>query len=313
MRRRLPPLNSLRAFEALGRHSKLAGAADELCITLGAVSRHISIIEAFVGVPLFERHRRGFSLTEQGAQYLRSVSQVFDVLDGATARLQARPSKPKLSVRVFTSFASEWLVPRLSSFLMDCPGIDLHLSSSVSSQGIDSEDVDVGIRRGPIGPNMDADKLYRAEYFPVCSPALLERGTGLRTSQDLRQYPLLNSELQSDNWRAWLDYAGMGDMDISKGLLFENGSLAFRAAREGLGVALGQRHYLVEDLIAGRLVAPFRQGIRRREPFYMVYPKSRANEPHILAFREWVLAQIVDTERRSAQIEGAPMEYLDVD
>ncbi|OWT56898.1 LysR substrate-binding domain-containing protein [Candidimonas nitroreducens] len=313
MRRRPLPLNSLRAFEVLGRHGKLAGAADELCISLGAVSRHIGIVETYVGVRLFDRHRNGFSLTDKGSEYLRLVSQAFDQLDSATTRLLDDRDQPRLSVCVFTTFASEWLVPRLSSFLMEHPEIDFRLSSSVTSKGIDREDVDVGIRRGPVGSGMDADALYCAEYYPVCSPDMLRRAPGLNSPRDMLRLPLLNTEQQAGNWSSWLAYAGVGGLDIEKTLWFENGSLAFRAAREGVGVALGQRHYLVEDLIAGRLVAPFPQAIRRRTPFYMVYAKRRANEPHILAFRKWVLEQITDTEMRSTLIRNHPTDYLEID
>ncbi|WP_321893636.1 transcriptional regulator GcvA [Paraburkholderia tropica] len=311
MRRRLPPLNSLRAFEALGRHGKLSDAAQELCVTLGAVSRHISIMEEFTGFKLFVRHPRGFIPTEKGAQYLRSVVHIFDDLDAATTTLVGTPDQLRLSVRVFTTFASEWLVPRLPEFLAAHPEIDFRLSSAVSSKDIDREDVDIAIRRGPIRSDMDADPLYHAEYYPVCSPLLIERG-GLSKPQDLRRHPLLNTVQQAANWRTWLENFGVSDIDAERGLWFDNASLAFRAAREGVGVALGQRHYLVEDFIAGKLVAPFRQAIRSRTPFYMVYSKRHAQEPHIRAFREWLLPRIAETERRSILIRDLPLEFLEV-
>lgn len=312
MRRRIPPLNSLRAFEALGRHGKLADAAEELCVTLSAVSRHIAIMERYVGFDLFTRHPRGFALTEKGEKYQRSVTETFDRLDVATAQLLSREDRPKLSVRVFTTFASEWLVPRLTAFIDDHPEIDFRLSSAVTSDHIDREDSDICIRRGPIGSDMEADLLYYAEYFPVCSPALLTRAPGLRTPHDLLQYTLLNTTAQMVNWNSWLEYAKVGNVDFSKGLHFDNASLAFRAAREGVGVALGQRYYLIDDLANGTLVAPFPHALKSRNAFYMVTRRRRAEEPHVLAFRQWLMTQIEETQARSTLVQGLPTRYVEV-
>ncbi|SAL49865.1 transcriptional regulator [Caballeronia sordidicola] len=312
MRRRLPPLNSLRAFEALGRHGKLADAADELCVTVGAVSRHIGILEEFVGFKLFLRHARGLTLTDDGAVYLRSVGHCFDQLDCATNRLLGMPKRDKLSVRVFTTFASEWLVPRLPEFLTKHPEIDFRLSSSLSPSDIDRDDVDIAIRRGPIGPDMDAIPLYHAEYYPVCSPTLIRGGTLLRAPEDIRLYPLLNTVQQQGNWRTWLDSNGVGNIDSEKHVWFDNASLAFQAAREGAGIALGQRHYLVDDFLEGRLLAPFHQGIRSRLPFYLVYAKRDATNPHITSFKDWLLVKISETEKRSMLIQDLPTRYFEV-
>ncbi|WP_454691593.1 transcriptional regulator GcvA [Achromobacter aloeverae] len=312
MRRRLPPLNSLRAFEALGRHGKLTAAADELCVTLGAVSRHISQLEEFVGAKLFERHRRGFSLTGEGERYLRVVTHAFDMLDGATGRFMGSLDQRRLSVRVYTTFASEWLVPRLTGFFDSHPEIDFRLSSAISTKDIDRDDIDIGIRRGPIAADMDGDALYFAEYYPVCSPSLLSRGPGLTVPQDLRRHTLLTTELQASNWRAWLDAAGVSDIEFDRALWFDSAALTFRAAREGVGVALGQRHYLTEDFIAGRLVAPFRHAIRSRSAFHMVFSRARANEPQILAFRDWVKAEMSKTEDRRKLIRDFPSGFVDV-
>lgn len=284
MRRRLPPLNSLRAFEALGRHGKLADAADELCVTVGAVSRHIGIMEEFVGVKLFMRHARGLTLTDNGALYLQSVGQMFDQLDCATARIIGHPDRQKLSVHVFTAFATEWLMPRLPGFISQHPEIELRLTSSVRSNDVEGHDVDIAIRRGPIGPDMDADALYRAEYFPVCSPALLEREPGLCTPCDLSRFPLLTTVQQAPNWRRWLESSGASGLTADNTLWHDNASLAYQAARNGVGLALGQRHYLVEDFIERKLLAPFSHAIRSRSPFYMIFAKRHARAPPYSGF-----------------------------
>lgn len=312
MRRRLPPLNSLLAFDALGRHGKLTAAAEELSVTLGAVSRHISQLEEFVGTKLFERHKRSFLLSSEGERYLRDIKHAFDMLDVATDRFAGAPDQQKLAVRVYTTFASEWLVPRLTGFFDMHPEIDFRLSSAISTKDIDRSDIDISIRSGPIAADMDGDPLYFAEYYPVCSPSLLSQAPGLTAPTDLRRYTLLTTELQASNWRAWLRAAGVNDIEFDRALWFDSAALAFRAAREGIGVALGQRHYLTEDLIAGRLLAPFRVAIKSRSAFHMIFSKSRAHEPHILAFRNWVKAEMAKTEARRTLIRDFPSEFVDV-
>lgn len=312
MHRRIPPLNSLRAFEVLGRRGKLADAADELCVTISAVSRHIAIVEEFVGMKLFERHSRGFTLTTKGEKYLQSVGHVFDHLDMATTQLIGQKDQHPLSVRVFTTFASEWLVPRLPAFMDAHPEIDLRLSSAVTSDDIQRVDADIFISRGPFGADMDADLLYYPEYFPVCSPAFLARGPGLFSAQDLGRCILLSTAAQTVNWNAWLAYAGGHDVDLDRALMFDNASLAFRAAREGVGVALAQRYYLVDDFLAGRLVSPFLQGLKSRNAFYMVFPRHRADEPHVRAFRQWLLGLLNETKAHSALMQNMPLEFCEV-
>lgn len=312
MRRRLPPLNSLRAFEAVGRHGKLADAADELCVTLGAVSRQVKLMEDFVGFELFRRHRQGFTLTDKGVLYLQTVSQIFDRLDAATTKLIGTPDQARISVRVFTTFASEWLVPRLSDFFVEHPELDFRLSSSVDANDIDREDVDIGIRRGPIGPDRVGDLLYYAEYFPVCSPALLKRGSPILEPRDLASYPLLNTRHQATHWRIWLETSGIADLEFERNLWFDNTALAFRAAREGVGVALGQRYYILDDLREGRLIAPFSWSIRSRRPYYLVYPKRLEDSPHVKAFRDWLIRKFAETERQSHMVEGLPSQVYEV-
>lgn len=315
MKRRLPPLNALRAFEAVGRHGKLSDAAEELSVTIGAISRHVSILENYAGCRLFVRHRRGLQITEKGSRYLRTVSQVFDQIDTATTSLLGHCEQPRLSVRVLTTFAAEWLVPRLSGFLAEHPGIDFRLSTSVQPVDFETDDADMGVLREPItGSSLSADLLFYSEYFPVCSPALLKRGPPLKTPQDLEKHTFLYTEKQAPNWRAWLNNSGVSGINFERGLWFENASLAFRAARDGVGVALGQRLYLTEDLITGRLIAPFNHAVRSSRGYYLVCPKRRAKEPQIATFRTWLLDQLVATERRkSSLLAKLPTTFTAID
>ncbi len=299
MRHRLPSLNALRAFEAAGRHGSFSEAAQELSVTPGAVSRQIALLEAHFACRLFTRQRRGMAPTEKGHHLLRAVSEAFERIDAAALHLRGEQPTSRLSFRVYPTFATEWLVPRLSVFRAAHPEIDFRLTTSLQPVDFESDEADLGILQGPGDwPHLHADQLFFPSFLPVCSPALLERGPPLRTPQDLRYHTLLYSSIQAPMWQAWLAKAGVGGIDPERGSLFENSSLSYRAAREGMGVVLGQRLFLADDLIAGRLVAPFDLVLDSRQAYCLVCPHRRAGDAPIVAFRRWLTAEIAVTEAR---------------
>jgi LysR family transcriptional regulator, glycine cleavage system transcriptional activator len=303
MRHRLPSLNALRAFEAAARHGSVTAAARELTVTPGAVSRQVALLESHFACRLFERHRRGLSLTEKGRRYFASISDAFDRIDAASTHLGGHGGKHRLSVRVFTTFATEWLLPRLTDFRTRHPWIDFRLNASLQTVDFNADDVDMGVLAGPSDwPALRWDALFSPRFFPVCSPALLEREPRLETPQDLRHHTLLYSSIQVPNWRAWLAGAQVNGIDPERGLWFENSSLTYHAAREGVGVALGQRLFLTDDLVSGRLVAPFELTLTLDRTYYLVCPAQRAEEPSIAAFRAWIIEEVRKTETRAEEL-----------
>jgi LysR family glycine cleavage system transcriptional activator len=313
MRRRFPLLNALRAFETASRHGSLSGAATELSVTTGAVSRQISRLESYLDCSLFTRNPRGVALTSKGEAYANALTDAFDRIDDATSELRGGGAPASLSVFSFTTLAMEWLLPNLDSFRKLHPGIDLKLVASSEPVGLYDGQVDVGLWIGPEHwPGIHFDVLFSADHFPVCSPALLENGPALREPGDLRHHTLLYSTQRIPNWPDWLNAAGAGDVDIPREMRFENSSNAYRAARDGLGVALGQRLFVAEDIAAGRLTVPLPLSIRSQESYCLVCLESRHADWKIEAFRGWIGARVAETEALSQSVLPAEMRVVTI-
>ena len=307
MFRDLPPLNALRAFEAAARHLSFSKAAEELGVTPAAVSHQIKGLEDFLGVVLFQRLTRALSLTEVAQAGLPALREGFAKLVEGSERLSAQADSGTLTVSVGPSTAAKWLVPRLESFRQACPGLDLRIDATDRLVDFRRDNVDVGVRygRGKY-PGLRADLLFEENYFPVCSPSLMAGSQPLHSPADLRHHRLLHldwgaAEETAPNWRMWLLAAGIEDIDPSRGPRFNIESMAVQAAIEGQGVALTSQSLTLDDLKQGRLVRPFELSLIDQSGFsnYLVSLATRAEEPKIAAFREWILAEAATTQMGS--------------
>jgi LysR family glycine cleavage system transcriptional activator len=291
MARFLPPLNALRAFEAAGRHLSFTRAAAELNVTQAAVSHQIKALEERLGISLFRRLNRALLLTDAGQAYLPAVRDTFDALARATERLMARDRVGALTASVLPSFAAKWLVPRLGRFREQHPGIDVRLSADHQMTDFARENVDCAIRYGQGDyPGLESTRLMTEDVFPVCSPLLLKGDNALRTPDDLRHHTLLHDDFRVD-WRLWLLAAGVEDIDPTRGPTFTDSSMVIQAAVEGQGVALARSVLAASDLAAGRLVKPFDVSLPARWAYYLVCPRAMRDNPKIIAFRDWLLAE----------------------
>jgi LysR family glycine cleavage system transcriptional activator len=289
--RQLPPLNALRAFEAAARALSFKRAAEELHVTQAAVSHQVRALEAQLGLELFVRKHRALELTQAGARYLPALSEAFDRLDGATLALRARPRTSRLVLSVVPSFAANWLVPRLGGFRARHPGIDLVVLSSSELVDFARDPVDVGIRFGPgRWPRVRADLLFGEEYLVVVSPKLARGKRALRKPEDLRRHALLHDE-SHDAWRAWLASAGVTGVDPERGVVFSDSSQLVAAAAAGQGVALARKLLAAPYLRSRALIQPFEGSVPAEFAYYVACAESRADEPAIRAFREWVRAE----------------------
>lgn len=288
MRRRIPPLNSLRAFESAARNLSFTKAADELAVTQSAVSHQVTALEEWAGVPLFKRQGRSVVLTEAATKFLPPVSAALDQLALAGRRLQAvDPTHGWLTVAMMPSFAAKWLVPRLADFHDKNPDMDVWIATFEAQTGVLGSDVDLAIRYGRGDwPGLTSVKILSEELFPVCAPRLLPM---LREPSDLLRTTLLHDELRED-WIMWFGAAGFEGRDPARGPGFDDSGLLIQAAIEGLGVALGRSVLVQGDLDAGRLVKPFDIAIPAESAFYLVYPPDLENAPKIVSFRNWLLA-----------------------
>jgi len=304
MAKRLPGLASLRTFEAAGRHLSFTKAADELHVTPAAVSAQVRALEEQLGVRLFWRTSRTVRLTGAGETLLDAVSEALAVIARAVDRIAGADRGRTLVVSTGLSFAAKWLVPRLGRFRRLHPEVDVRLDVTDQLADFAREEADVAIRFGAgIYPGMRADRLFEDELFPVCSPELLEGAEPLRQPGDLRHHTLIHLDWQAQgetwpDWRMWLLAAGVEEVDATQGIHFRQTTFVIQAAVDGQGVALGSTSLVADDLAAGRLVRPFNLALKGPPQFAyrVVSPRATADRPLVKAFREWVLAEVAETD-----------------
>lgn len=293
MTARLPSLNGLRAFEAAARHLSFTLAATELNVTQTAISHQIRRLEEELGIRLFVRQNRALTLTAEARDYLPGVRAAFNDLRLATDRLLRKDDDKVLTVSTLASLAAKWLLPRLTDFQEQHPGIDVRITTSTSLVDFQRDDVDAAIRYGRgQWPGLRADWLMADELFPVCSPSLLRGDKPLRRPEDLRNHSLLHtSNANSDDWRLWLTAAGLpADIARQPGITFDMIFMTIQAAIDGIGVAMGRTSYVQDDIAKGRLVVPFKIALPADAGFYLVSPEGRREAPKLTAFRDWMIA-----------------------
>src|SRR6188768_2626623 len=206
MLRRLPPLNALKAFEAAARHESFTRAADELCVTRGAVSHQVKALEETLGLKLFNRERQRLVITEAGRDYLAVLRDAFDRIALGTARVVQRQSSGVLTVSTSPDFAAKWLVNRLGHFAEAHPDIDLRVSATLHHVDFAREEVDLAVRHGEGSwAGLDVARLCSEQLFAVCSPKLRQR---IREPSDVLKFPLLHLDDRQD-WSEWLEAAGV--------------------------------------------------------------------------------------------------------
>ena len=302
MRRRLPSLNALKAFEATARQESFTKAADELCVTQGAVSQQVKGLEAELGVRLFRRERQRLVITDAGRSYLEVVRDAFDRLSMGTERLLQRQSSGVLTVTTSPNFATKWLVHRLGRFSEAHPGIELRISASIQHVDFAREDIDLAIRHGDgQWPGLNVARLCVEKLFPVCSPQLVRGRGALRSPRDLKHHTLLHANDTGD-WVKWLKLVDAGDVDVQRGTVFNQASMAIDAAVDGQGIALARTALAAWDLLSGRLVRPFPQALEAPYALWIVCPTAAADLPKIATFRNWLLEEAADDIRRLAEL-----------
>ena len=304
---RMPPLTALRAFEATARHLSLKQAANELCVTTGAVSQHVKALEEQLGVTLFRRCNRSLELTPAGFAYLPALRDAFRIISDATQRIALKRPFKILNLGVQASFAIKCLIPRLPAFLSENPEVDVRLGSSIELHHLREGRIDAIIRYG-VGdfPGVRNILIRAASVDPVCSPNLLADGPPLRKPADLRHYMLLHDEFR-EGWRTWLAPQQVEDIDLTKGLSFTDEHLALQAAIEGLGVALAHDLLAERDILAGRLVYPFGAANQRCGGYYLLFVDGHANCTKLETFLGFLTCAVMtgENEPHSAAANSA--------
>ena len=292
-RRRLPPLNALRAFETAARHMNFSRAADELSVTPGAVSQQIQNLEDYVGAPLFKRTPKGLLLTDAAQTALPALREAFDRLGEAASLLTAAVDGRRVTVSAAPSFAAKWLVPRLGRFEIAHPEVDVWLSAGMELVDFANGEVDIAIRYGSGRyPGLEVQRLMSETVIPVASPELLAERP-LDTPEDLANHVLLHdgspdADESCPDWQMWLTARGIRGVDGARGPRFNQSSLVIEAAMNGRGVALAKRALAQADIDAGRLVAPLQIATAVDFAYYVVHPKAKGRLSQVKAFVKWL-------------------------
>jgi LysR family transcriptional regulator, glycine cleavage system transcriptional activator len=304
MGRRLPPLNALRAFEAVARHLSITGAAEELGVTPGAVSQSVKSLEEYLGRPLLQRTPRGLVLSESAAQALPALREGFDRLAEASQRLAGPERGGRLTVSAPPSFALKWLAPRLDTFAQAQPDLDVQVQASNELTNFEAEGVDLAIRfGGGHWPAIESKLLMRDEVTPVAAPNVAAQ---IKSPADLAGLPLIHDDSSlhdpsCPDWTMWLKAAGVEGVDARRGPRFNQSSLATEAAAGGRGVALAHRALVQADLNAGRLAAPFASSTPVEFAYWIVHPPGRARSRAARAFINWVQGEARTYEQAVAE------------
>lgn len=285
---RLPPLVWLRSFEAAARHLSFSQAARELALTQPAVSRHIRLLEARLGQPLFYRLPQSLQLTEAGRSYLPAIQDGFHRITAGTSEIFGGLAAEPLTIRTTPGFAEFWLAPRLNDFLAQYPDIDVRISSTVWQAEAVEGDVDLEIRYGEgHWPGASAQRLTDDDVFPVCQPELASflRSEPVRLAEQ-RLFHTVGFQV---GWPDWLAAAGLGEAgEKARQSHFDTAVLPLNLAAQGAGVALGRTSLAATYLADGRLAAPFDLTLRSDEAFYLAWPEEIAVRPAARAFATWL-------------------------
>jgi LysR family glycine cleavage system transcriptional activator len=295
-RRRLPPLNALRAFEAAARHMNFSRAAEELSVTPGAVSQQIQNLEEYIGEALFRRTPRGLFLTDAAQTALPALREAFDRLAEAASLLTAQVDGRRVTISAAPSFAAKWLMPRLGRFEAAHPEVDVWLTAGMELVDFASGEIDIAIRYGSGRyPGLEVVRLMSETVLPVCAPALLE-DFPLLSLEDLTRATLLHdgspdADDSCPDWAMWLTARGVKGVDGARGPRFNQSSLVIEAAVNGRGVALAKRALAQADLDAGRLVSPFDISTSVDFAYYLVHPKAKGRLRQVKAFASWIAGE----------------------
>ncbi|MFI6522768.1 LysR family transcriptional regulator [Spirillospora sp. NPDC050679] len=286
----LPPLGPLVAFEATVRHGGVSKAAAELHLTHGAVSRQIQQLERALGVALFERRNRAMVPTPAARTFVQSVDDALNLLSAAARQARAATRPAPLVLSCEPTLLMRWLIPRLPGLADAVPGLSLHLVASGGPVAFDRESIDVAVRRNDfdIPGDLTAFELFDEQVGPVCTPELAGR---LSRPEDLAHVPRLHTSTRPTAWADWAEDRST-PLPPAPEQTFEHFYLSLQAAASGLGVAIGPRALVHDDLEAGRLAAPF--GFSRDGSAYLLLTPLPPQDDRVTALVSWLRGQAQD-------------------
>ena len=295
LRHRLPPLNSLVAFEAVARHLSMTRASEELSVSREAVSRQIHNLEEHLGVQLFLRVHRAVELTPAGQSLQDAVTGGLEQIARTAAGLQQAARAARVTVAATIAIATYWLTPRLARFRERHPETEIHVR--VSDQHLDMavEGIDLGLRYGDgRWPGLATTALFETETFPVCTPSYLAEHGPISGPADLLEHTLLNLDGPTHSGENWdwllqgLEVAGTRPPRI---VGFDSYANVIQAALESQGIALGFTRIIDSLLARGQLIRPIGHALKKGHAVWLVAPAGGRMSPAASAFRDWLLVE----------------------
>lgn len=292
LRKKIPPLTALTAFEAAARLSSFTRAALELGVTQAAVSRQIHLLEEDFGFPLFERLHRRVELTEKGKILAGATGEAFNLIADTVADLRLEKPDDQLVISATISFAHFWLMPRIGSFSQMHPNVKLRIITQDSRTKIDGGDIDVALRYGNgTWPDGQAEFLFDDEVFPICSAGYARVNAPIVSPADLLKHPLISSDADDPTWTGWDEWLAAHSIQgttKTRGIHCSFYTEAIYAALNGQGVALGWKRLVGDLLDQGRLVRLTEASIKTRAGYFVVVPKRRAGKDYVRQFVDWL-------------------------
>lgn len=297
--RDLPPTATLRAFEVATRHATFTSASEELHVTQSAVSHQLKHLEDLWGLQLFQRGKV-LRLTPAGAALAPIVREFFMNLEATLADLREQKGRVRLKVSTTYSFALKWLLPRLPSLSQQHPEILITLETSDKAIKFSSSDPDVAIRLGNGNyPGLHSEFMLREQIFPVASPDLLNRFGAPHEPAELLRYPLLTRDGADlvPKWDAWFEHIGVSIAPLKESVRFADTNMTIEAALLGQGIALARSGHVEAEINDGRLIRLFELPFASPVGYYFVCPKGIETQPHIISFRNWLLAESMQAQQ----------------
>ena len=295
----LPPLDSLRFFEAAARHQGFARAAEELGVTPAAVAHRVRMLEKYLDVPLFNRRHRGVRLNRRGQAYLKEVQRILAEVHGVSERQRRWPRR--LRIVSVEAVAEKWLVPRLASFKAANPGVAIEIETNHRGVDPDSRDFDAWFAYTgetaaprPVTRREDTlleETLYEEDLLPVCSPALLAARGRPGKPANLGGWPLLYDLGWDSDWSYWFACQGESTPDLSRASGFRLYSMLVQAAVHGIGAAIGRPMLIARELESRMLVPVFDRQAEAPERCCLITTAAARQRAEVRAFREWTLEE----------------------
>ena len=300
---KLPPMNALRAFEAVSRLGSVSKAADDLCVSQGAVSQQLRNLEDYFGKTLFNRSANSFSLTEEGQTFARTVQQSLNQIAVAACELVYKTPQHTIKISAPPSVSVKWLLPKLGSFYDSHPGVSVVLDESIELVTFKNDGFDGAIRfsNGEF-EDLNADLIIMLKMFAVASPAYIKKHGRLESIENLQGHHLIDYYYDSKSvssqhvhWRDIVD-GKIEDMNIQH-LVFPDDLQSLTAAIHGQGIALVPTYLFEDDVATGKLETLGKQIYEYRNRYYFVTPKDARPNPVLDDFRDW-LVKISRTHRK---------------